>query len=62
VDGFELLERVEGDATHYVYPTRELRDRATDELALFHWRHEREEWVEGVRDGDVPARLRGPFT
>jgi hypothetical protein len=62
VIGYELLECVEGDASHYVYPTRELRDRATDELALFHWRHEREEWVEGVQDDDVADALRGPFT
>jgi hypothetical protein len=62
VIGFELLECVEGDPSHYVFPTRELRDQATDQLAMFHWRHEGRTWVEGVRDDDVPDRLRGPFS
>jgi hypothetical protein len=60
---FELAEYVEGDVTVYRYPSRELRDAATDRLAFFHWEHEGEEWVGGIESADdMPSRLRGPFT
>jgi hypothetical protein len=62
VIGYELLECVEGDPSHYAYPTQTLRDSATDELAMFHWRHQGREWVEGIADDAVPALLRGPFS
>jgi hypothetical protein len=61
--GFELAYDVEGDITVYRYPTRELRDRATDCLAFWHWKHSHEDWVDGVEYVDVaPDRLRGPFS
>jgi hypothetical protein len=60
---FEVCENVEGDASVYSYSTAAERDAKTDELALFHWRHESEAWVEGVRSvEDMPAELRGPFS
>ena len=44
-------------------PTRELRDLAIDRLAFYHWKHQGEEWVDGVESVDVaPDRLRGPFS
>lgn len=62
-DGFELVENVEGDVTAYRFPTRAMRDAATDELAFFHWRHEDEPWVSGIeRLQDAPAELRGPYS
>lgn len=62
-DGFELAENVEGDVTAYRFPTRELRDQATDALAYFHWRHTHEPWVAGIeRFDDLPAELRGPYS
>jgi hypothetical protein len=61
--GFELAYDVEGDITVYRYPTRELRDAATDCLALWHWKHDGKDWVNGVESIDVaPDRLRGPFS
>jgi hypothetical protein len=45
---YELAENVEGDVTMYSYPTRALRDRATDAMAFFHWRLHDEEWVTGL--------------
>ena len=61
--GFELAYNVEGDITVYRYPTRELRDAATDCLALWHWKHDGEDWVDGVERIDAaPDRLRGPFS
>ncbi len=62
-DGFELAYNVEGDITVYRYPTRELRDAATDCLAFWHWKREGEEWVGGIDSVDIaPDRLRGPFS
>ena len=59
-DGSELAYYVEGDLTVYRYPTRELRDAATDCLAFWHWKHEDEDWVAGVDSVDVaPDHLRG---
>lgn len=61
--GFELAYDVEGDVTVYRYLTRELRDAATDCLALWHWKHDGEDWVDGVESIDAtPDRLRGPFS
>lgn len=61
--GFELAYHVEGDITVYRYPTRELRDAATDCLAFWHWKHDGEDWVDGVGSVDIaPDRLRGPFS
>lgn len=60
---FELAENVEGDVAVWAFPSRELRDAATDRLAFDHWQHESEEWVEGVANvEEAPAHLRGPFT
>jgi hypothetical protein len=62
-DAFELAENVEGDVTAYRYPTREMRDCATDELAFYHWKHEGEDWVAGIEHFDnAPAHLRGAFS
>lgn len=62
-EGFELAYDVEGDATVYQYPTRELRDAATDCLAFWHWKHYCEDWVDGVESIDAaPDRLRGSFS
>ena len=59
----ELAENVEGDVTMYSYPTRALRDRATDAMAFFHWRLHDEEWVTGLANAeDMPATLCGPFS
>lgn len=62
-DGFELAYDVEGDLTVYRYPTRELRDAATDCLAFWHWKHDSAEWVDGLDSiDDAPDRLRGRFS
>ncbi len=62
-EGFELAYDVEGDITVYRYPTRELRDAATDCLAFWHWKHQGEDSVDGVETVDAaPDRLRGPFS
>jgi hypothetical protein len=62
-DGYELAYDIEGDVTVYRYPTRELRDAATDCLAFWHWKHAGARWVDGV-DGidNAPGRLRGRFS
>jgi len=63
VDAFELAENVEGDVTAHRFPTRELRDQATDELAFSHWHHNDEPWVAGIEQfEDAPAELRGPYS
>lgn len=62
-DSFEFAYDVEGDVTVYRYPTRELRDAATDCLAFWHWKHDSEDWVDGVESIDAaPDRLRGSFS
>ena len=62
-DAWDIAEYVEGDLTVYRYPTRELRDAATDCLAFWHWKHQDESWVADVDSVDVaPDRLRGPFS
>ena len=55
-EGYELAENVEGDATVYRYPTKELRDAATDQLAFWRRKHNEEEWVEGVASIEQAAR------
>jgi len=62
-DAFWLAQNVEGDAYCYRFPTRELRDAATDLLALYHWRSRREEWSKGIHTvAEMPTKLRGPFS
>jgi hypothetical protein len=47
----------------YPYPTRELRDAATDCLACWHWKHDEEDSVDGVECVDTASdRLGGPFS
>jgi hypothetical protein len=61
-DAWDVAEYVEGDVSVYRYPSRDMRDRATDELAFFHWKHTAKQWVSEV--GDVtamPDHLRGPY-
>lgn len=59
---FELAENVEGDVTVYCYMTRELRDEATDQLAFWHWRHDCEDWVQGIGSLDQAPHLRGAYS
>jgi hypothetical protein len=70
---FGYVSYCEGDHTVVAYATREERDRALDEAALFHWVHRRESWVEAVakrRDkpldqltvDDLPPKFRGHFS
>lgn len=60
---FELLYDVEGDSQVYRYPSREMRDRATDILAFFHWKAHSESWVEDFTHAyQCPPELRGPFS
>jgi hypothetical protein len=60
--GFELAYNVEGDITVYRYPTRDLRDAATDCLALWHWEHDGKDGIDGVESVEAaPDCLRGPF-
>jgi|HubBroStandDraft_6_1064221.scaffolds.fasta_scaffold33020_5 hypothetical protein len=60
--GYELAENVEGDITVYRYPTRGMRDAATDQLAFWHWKHQDQEWVAGIDSIDDASHLRGPFS
>jgi hypothetical protein len=60
---FDLATYVEGDIFAYSFPTQELRDSATDEIAFFYWEHEGESWVAGITSADqMPAYLRGPYS
>jgi hypothetical protein len=62
-DSWQLAYYVEGDLTVYGYPTRELRDAATDCLAFWHWKHNEEDWVASIDSADVaPDHLRGAFS
>jgi hypothetical protein len=62
-DGFELAYNVEGSVTVYQYPTRELRDAATDCLAFWHWKYDGAKWVDGIDAvDDAPDHLRGQFS
>jgi len=61
--GYELAENCEGDATVYRYPTRALRDAATDQIAFWHWRERGAPWVAGIADAaHAPAHLRGAYS
>jgi hypothetical protein len=62
-DGFDLATNVEGDVSTYTFPTRELRDEATDGIAFFYRKWHNESWVEGYTTvEDLPAQLRGAFS
>jgi hypothetical protein len=61
-EGFDLAENVEGDATVYRYPTREMRDAATDQLAFWHWKHTGEDWVAGIDSVEEAPHFCGPFS
>jgi hypothetical protein len=62
-DTWQLAEYCEGDLTVYSYPTRELRDVATDCIAFWHWKHNEESWIDGIESVELaPDRLRGPFS
>lgn len=62
-DGYELAYYVKGDVAVYSYPLRELRDAATDCIALQHWRQRGEPWVAGMtRVEELPEHLRGAFS
>ena len=64
-EGSELVECdvLAGTLASYCYPTREIRDAATDELAFLRWKRTGKPWVRGISAvGDLPARLRGPFS
>jgi hypothetical protein len=62
-DAWQLAYYVEGDLAVYSYPSRALRDAATDCLAFWHWLHAGESWVDGIATvDDAPAHLRGPFS
>lgn len=59
------LERAiycEGDIRVETYASREERERATDETALFYWRSRGEEWVDGIDFDHPPAYLLGPYS
>jgi hypothetical protein len=57
----EVAEYVEGDISIHAYPTAEQRDRATDQMALFHWHHEQEPWVAGITDVTTAPHLCGAY-
>lgn len=60
---FERAVDVEGDVTVEQYETRDERDQATDETALFYWLADGAEWLEGAATLEqMPAHLRGPFS
>lgn len=60
---FEMAENIEGDVTVWSLPTRELREQATDVLALEWWQYGGVEWVAGIATvAEAPAELRGPFS
>lgn len=64
---FERATYVEGDITIDTYDSREERERATDETAVFYWRTDPErhglaaEFAAIAAGGAVPDRLRGPY-
>jgi hypothetical protein len=54
---------VEGDIDIEKFPTREDRDRRTDEVAFFYWKNHGEEWVDGIDSHEqMPPNLRGRFS
>jgi hypothetical protein len=59
----ELAVDVEGDIDIEKFPTREDRDRKTDEIAFFYWKNHAEEWVDGIDSHEqMPLNLRGRFS
>jgi hypothetical protein len=59
----ELAVDVEGDIDIEKFPTREDRDRRTDEVAFFYWKNHGEEWVDGIDSHEqMPPNLRGRFS
>lgn len=63
-----LAEVVEGDVTAWEFDTEAERDAATDALALWHWQHNAEPWVQR-REGrepytadTMPEHLRGAYS
>lgn len=60
---YDLAVDVEGDVMMEGFESEAERNRATDEIALFHWRRQDREWVRGVASVDaMPEQLRGPFS
>jgi tetratricopeptide (TPR) repeat protein len=61
-ESFDLTFDIAGDATDYSFPSQELRDAATDEVAFYCWKLLGAPWVEGVETAQqMPAQLRGPY-
>jgi hypothetical protein len=59
----ELAVDVEGDIDIEEFPTREERDRRTDEIAFFYWNNHGEDWVKGIDFHEqMPPTLRGSFS
>ncbi len=59
----EFAVDVEGDIDIGKFPTREERDRRTDEIAFFYWKHHEEEWVDAIDSHEqMPPNLPGPFS
>ena len=59
----ELAVDVEGDIDIETFPTREERERKTDEIAFFYWKSHEEEWVDAIDSHEqMPPNLRGPFS
>jgi hypothetical protein len=59
---YQVIEYVEGDVTMWSCPTKEIRQKVTDELAFFHWKHSKEEWVKDYDSVDqLPDELRGSY-
>ncbi len=62
-DAWQVAYYVEGDLTIYSYPDRELCLAGLDCLALWHWKHDGEEWAAGIdRVEDAPGHLRGAYS
>jgi hypothetical protein len=60
---YDLAYNVEGDVTMWRFPTKELRNTCTDELAFWHWKWAEEDWVKGIESAEqMPDFLRGPFS
>jgi hypothetical protein len=59
----ELALDVEGDIDIQTFPSRQERDRRTDQIAFFYWKQAEESWVGGIASHEqMPEHLRGPFT
>lgn len=62
IDRFERASYCEGDIRIETFASAADRSHSTDAEALAQWRREAADWVAGVTDDAVPAKLRGPFT